>query len=235
MTTPSASPNRRFLLAVAHAVRPMLQELTFVGGQVAELLVTDPLNVRIRYTDDVDAVVGVTSRSEYARLEDRLRSLGLRHDTSEGAPLCRWLTPDHVKLDVMPVEGQVLQFSNRWYAEAVTSAHLMTIETELTIRVVSAPVFLATKWEAYADRGQKDLLGSHDIEDIITVIAGRETIVGEIEGAPQAVREWLAMLTRDFLANAIADYAIEGALPDARFDQTIITLARSRLAAIAEL
>jgi hypothetical protein len=35
----------------------------FVGGQVAELLVTDPAAVRVRPTDDVDVVVPITTRT----------------------------------------------------------------------------------------------------------------------------------------------------------------------------
>lgn len=34
----------------------MLRELMFVGGQVAELLVTDASVVRMRPTDDVDVI-----------------------------------------------------------------------------------------------------------------------------------------------------------------------------------
>lgn len=163
------------------------------------------------------------------------KGLGLRHDTSEGAPICRWLTSDGLKLDVLPLEGDVLQFSNRWYAEAIASAEPVTLESGLAIRVVSAAVFLATKWDAYRDRGAGDLLGSHDVEDIVAVVAGRSTIVAEFASAPVAIRDWVAKITRDFLANPESEYAIEGALPDARFDPRIAEEARARFAAIAHL
>jgi hypothetical protein len=39
-------PNRDRLLRTARLLRPLLGELVFVGGQVAELLVTDPAPVR---------------------------------------------------------------------------------------------------------------------------------------------------------------------------------------------
>jgi hypothetical protein len=42
------SPNRELLLRVARRLGPVLDELVFVGGQVAELLVTDPAAVRVR-------------------------------------------------------------------------------------------------------------------------------------------------------------------------------------------
>jgi hypothetical protein len=40
----------------------------FVGGQVAELLVTDASVVRMRPTEDVDVVVPVTTRQAYHHL-----------------------------------------------------------------------------------------------------------------------------------------------------------------------
>ena len=39
--------------------------------------------------------------------------------------------------------------------------------------MVTAPYFMATKIEAFYGRGGDDFLGSHDMEDIITVIDGR--------------------------------------------------------------
>lgn len=41
------------------------------------------------------------------------------------------------------------------------------------LHFLSAPYLLATKIEAFKTRGNSDFLGSHDFEDIITVIAGQ--------------------------------------------------------------
>ncbi len=49
------------------------------------------------------------------------------------------------------------------------------------IKSVTAPYFLATKFEAFKTRGNNDLLASHDYEDIITVIAGRINLAEEVE------------------------------------------------------
>lgn len=40
------SPNRNLLLRVANRLEPLLDELVFVGGQVTELLITDPIGER---------------------------------------------------------------------------------------------------------------------------------------------------------------------------------------------
>jgi len=41
------------------------------------------------------------------------------------------------------------------------------------ISLIAAPVFIATKLEAFHDRGGGDFLASHDLEDIVTVVDGR--------------------------------------------------------------
>ncbi len=65
MTVIERSPNRDSLVQTARLLTPLLAELVFVGGQVAELLVTDAAAVRVRPTDDVDVVVRGTTRGAY--------------------------------------------------------------------------------------------------------------------------------------------------------------------------
>ena len=50
-------PNLPHLRAVARAVGDLRDQLVFVGGAVAGLLVTDPLADAVRATRDVDAVI----------------------------------------------------------------------------------------------------------------------------------------------------------------------------------
>ena len=78
-----------------------------------------------------------------------------------------------------------------------------------------APIFIATKWDAFLDRGHADYLGSHDLEDIIAVVAGRSELAAELVTTDDGVRTWLAERADDFLSHELADYAIQGALPDA--------------------
>lgn len=108
------SPNRATLESVALQLKPLLPDLVFVGGQVAELLITDPAAIRVRPTVDVDVVVSTTSKIQYRSIEQRLAALGLRNDQSEGAPICRWLTPEGLKVDVMAADQEIMGFSNQW-------------------------------------------------------------------------------------------------------------------------
>jgi hypothetical protein len=59
------------------------------------------------------------------------------------------------------------------------------------IKLITAPAFLGTKFEAYSDRGAGDMLASHDLEDIINVLDGRPGLLEEVENAPAELRAYL--------------------------------------------
>lgn len=223
------------LEAVARRIEPLLGEVVFVGGQVSELLITSRGATRVRPTTDVDIVVRASSRLGYGEIEERLRSLGLRNDVREGAPICRWITPEDFALDVMPVSGDVLGFTNRWYEAALAKARPFDLGEGLVISIPPAPVFLGTKWEAFANRGELDFLASHDLEDVISVLAGRPEIVGEVAASYPALRAYLAQRARELLAEDMAVYAIQGALPDAERIPGLISRTLGRIREIADL
>lgn len=81
-----------------------------------------------------------------------------------------------IKLDVMPLEDKILGFTNRWNRAGMAAAQEIALEPELRIRVVPARYFTATKLEAFSGRGRGDYAGSHDLEDLLTVIDGRTAI-----------------------------------------------------------
>lgn len=209
-------PNRDRLVQTARRLQPLLAEVVFVGGQMAELLVTDPGALGVRPTDDVDVIVGITTRGAYHDLQMRLMALGFEPDTRLGAPICRTRTREGLVLDVMPLDERVLGFTNRWYPYAIESAESLILQPDLVIRAIAAPAFLATKWEAFANRGAGDALASHDVEDIVSVVAGRPAITDEVGQCPTEVREFIRSQTRAFLQSPWAEEIVESAVPDAR-------------------
>lgn len=233
MIASDRSPNRARLMRTAHRLTPYLSELVFVGGQMTELLVTDPASIRPRPTDDVDVVVRVTTRTEYHRFQTRLRDIGFMPDARPGAPICRMRTADDLVLDVMPLDEGILGFTNRWYPLALDTAARIELEPGLSIRAITAPVFLATKWEAYRARGAADPMTSHDLEDIITVVMGRSALAQEIGMLPPEAHRFIAGAVRDFLAEPWAEEIIMGNIPDARGLPGIadVVLARFRMLA----
>jgi hypothetical protein len=146
-----ADPNRALFESVVRLLAPVLDELVFVGGCTTGLFITDPAAGGIRPTEDVDAIVDVTSYAKYAALPERLRALGLAEDTTPGAPLCRWRR-DELIVDVMPVDERILGFSNRWYPAAIEGAQTIAIGDQ-RVRVVTPTFFIATKLEAFHGRG----------------------------------------------------------------------------------
>jgi hypothetical protein len=136
--------NIELLKRVARRLGPLLSEVIFVGGCATGLLITDEAAAEVRPTFDVDVIAEITSYAGYEAFSERLRALGFREDTSEGAPRCRWLIDD-MKLDVMPVDEKILGFSNRWYRAAMDGAIAIEIEPALRIRLITAPYFVATK------------------------------------------------------------------------------------------
>ena len=227
-------PNIEQLIAVARKVRPLLDELVFIGGCATGLLITDASAPSGRPTFDVDAIAEVTTYSEYVALGDRLRGLGFSEDSSKGAPVCRWISGGQV-LDVMPLDPRVLGFSNHWYAEAVRSSNAISLEKSLIIRVVAAPVFLATKLEAFKSRGLGDYLGSHDLEDAVSVIDGRAELLSEIEATQPALRKYLSNEWQTLLRDPRFIDALPGHLPPDPSSQARVGLLMRRIEAIARI
>jgi hypothetical protein len=81
------NPNFQLLVDAAKLLKPILGELVFVGGCTTALLITDKGAAEVRPTYDVDAIAEITSYVEYAGFSEKLKALGFREDTREGAPL----------------------------------------------------------------------------------------------------------------------------------------------------
>ena len=215
-----ANPNLARLTEAAKKLAPLLDQIAFVGGCVTGLLLTDPAAAPVRPTLDVDAIVAVASYEEFITLEARLRALGFRQPPTEGAPICRWVNGELI-LDLMPTDSTILGFSNVWYAAALENAQRIRIG-DLEIRLIRAPYFLATKLEALHGRGKNDFRGSHDLEDIVTVIDGRAELAGEVRLAPADLKQYLRSEFEALLSNPDFVDALPGhLLPDAASQQRL--------------
>lgn len=180
-------PNLPYLQAIAEALGDLRERVVFVGGATAGLLVTDPLADSVRATKDVDAIVEA-KLAQFHSIEEQVANLGFVRDLESGV-VCRWIHSESgVLFDLMPVDSRVLGFSNRWYAYAVETAQTVELADGLMIRLVTAIAFIATKLEAFADRGKGDILASHDLEDILNIVDGREELAQELADAPAELR-----------------------------------------------
>ncbi len=209
------------------------ERVVFLGGAATGLLLTDPGAPPIRATRDVDVIVQVGSRLEYHALEENLLALGFRHDQSEGAPVCRW-TQEGLFLDFMPTEPFLLGFSNRWYAKAIKEASIHRLPGGTEIRLVSAPCFIGTKLEAFLGRGKGDFLGSHDLEDVVAVVDGRNDLLDEVRASTPDLRGFIAETLGQWLTEDSFIASVEGNLPPDPASQARFPALMERLRVMSE-
>ena len=209
------SGNLAMLMQVVDRLAPLLDRFGFLGGVVTELLITSTAAGSPRQTKDVDVVVNVLNLGEYSEtLRERFLACGLVEDTSPGAPVCRWCLDDLI-VDIMPTRGEILDFSCEWYQVAFDTAQPTMLPNGSTIRLVTPACFLATKLAAFGDRGRRDPMASHDLEDLVSVIDGRREIVTDLAAAPRDLRAYVADRLTHFLARGDAEVLVAAQLmPD---------------------
>lgn len=174
--------------AVYFALEELAADVVFVGGATVSLYSTRP-EIETRPTDDVDIVVEIARYREYAAIEEKLRSKGFVNDVASGL-ICRYIIQGII-VDVMPTSEEVLGFSNKWYPAAFAKSVQVKLEDGPSIRIFSAPYFLATKLEAFVDRGENEGRFSSDFEDVVHVLNNRGAIWDEIRQADEPLKRYL--------------------------------------------
>lgn len=227
-------PNVAMVERVAARLGALRERMVFVGGCAAGLLVTDPALPAIRATEDVDVVVEVATLADYHRLEKQVSRAGFQRDLRAGAPICRWRL-DAAALDLMPADKAILGFANRWYPLAVRTAHRIALPSGTEIRLVFAPVFVATKLDAFHDRGGGDFLMSHDLGDALAVIDGREELIAEFEDADAEMARFVGETVAGLLASPRFASDLPGHLPGDEASQARLPQLEAKLARLASL
>src|SRR6266704_1666645 len=93
---------------VATRLSPLNVRFVFLGGAVVPLLVDHPT---------------LMAYPEFSAFEERLRAAGFKHDTSEGAPIYRWIV-ENCRVDVMPMDSRPLGMNTSWFREALQLSNL---------------------------------------------------------------------------------------------------------------
>ena len=227
------NPNLEILSLAVEQLGELADQMVFVGGCATGLLITDTAAPPIRVTRDVDAIVQVVSRADYYQLSEKLRARGFVEDTSDDAPLCRWVT-ENVILDVMPTDPRILGFGNKWYAPAAEKAGKVKLSSGQSIRLVSAPYFLITKLEAFDGRGGGDYLASHDMEDIIAVLDGRPAITNEVMQAEPELAKELSARFQGLLQDSRFVESVSGHMPTDAISQARVSMILKTIKELAE-
>jgi predicted nucleotidyltransferase len=187
--------------AVCEALGEMTHSVLFVGGATVSLYTDRPAS-EVRPTDDVDIIVELVHYLGYADIEEQLRMKGFIHDQESGV-ICRFKIQGII-VDVMPTRSTVLGFTNKWYEEGFSKPMHKKLHEGLNIKILQPVYFLASKMEAFKDRGGGDGRTSSDFEDIVYILNNRSTIWDEIEKSPSHLRTYLKnefqkILQDDFL------------------------------------
>jgi predicted nucleotidyltransferase len=172
---------------VAAALKELKDKIIFVGGAVVSLYVDDPSSNEIRPTADVDLAINLLNYADWAHMQERLAELGF-YPNPQGHAICSY-TYKGILVDIMPSKEGPIGPTNKWYEKGFDNLWTITIQG-IEIKMLSVGCFLATKFEAFKDRGG-DYRLSHDFEDIIYVLDNRTTIIEDIAREPLEIRDYL--------------------------------------------
>ncbi|MFO8000703.1 MAG: nucleotidyl transferase AbiEii/AbiGii toxin family protein [Marinilabilia sp.] len=180
---------------VAEALRELKDQMVFVGGAVVSLYVDDPAADEIRPTQDIDMTLNIVNLTHWQEVQEKLAHLGF-HPNPFGHAICSYKYKD-IPVDIMAMEDGPLGPSNKWYKIGFDNLWAAQAKDQ-EIRILSAPCYLATKFEAYTNRGV-DYRTSHDIEDIVYVLDNRIHIVEEIEKDDMRIRGYVKQQLKEII------------------------------------
>ena len=172
---------------VAQALKDLKDQVVFVGGAVVSLYTDDQAADEIRPTADIDLTLNVVNLSNWSVLQEKLSSLGF-HPDPFGHAICSYKFKD-IPVDIMPAEDGPLGPANKWYKLGFNNLWIVKAKEE-EIKILPAPCYLATKFEAFNNRGT-DYRTSHDFEDIIYIIDNRTSIVEEVKNTIPEIKSYL--------------------------------------------
>lgn len=218
--------NKTILSIVAEGLGDMIDQFVFVGGTVVELYASSETYQESRQTDDVDCVVEVSSLANYYVLEEKLRAYGFYDDMDIDAPICRKLYKG-IKVDIMPTNEDILQFTNKWYKDGFLRAQNYALSDDRYIKILTAPYFIAAKLEAFFSPYRNyhlDVYASHDFEDIIYILDNCEGIFILIENSDNPVKTYIQQQFAYLLKNKPIVYALSGILRDDENEKKILNM-----------
>ena len=122
-------------------------------------------------------------------MEEQLSAIGFSNEASSKV-ICRYKYQGLI-VDIMPTSENVLGFSNKWYAPGFKHAIEYKIDKQHVVKIFPSAYFIASKLEAFKNRGKNDGRTSSDFEDIVFGLNYRNTIWIELQEADDAVKKYL--------------------------------------------
>ncbi len=197
--------NLKVVEKVAIALGEINNDVIYVGGAVVSLYVTDEGAEQPRPTKDIDISVQISSYSQMDKLREQLAHKRIYPAMTETI-LYRYIYED-ILIDFIPYEKTPLGPTNSWLKPGFEKAYYTPIGNT-KIKILPVSMFLATKWEAYKNRGGDPRM-SHDFEDIIYVIDNNLHLIDDVFNADQNVQVFLKEMSREILSHSSLHEIIE--------------------------
>lgn len=169
--------NKMATVKIARALGDLNSKVVFVGGAMVSLYIDDPSAEDIRPTKDIDLTFQITTVSQLEDLRRDLTQKGF-HEHTDSTVICRFAYDD-LLVDVMSTQAVGWAPGNRWFDAGFNKAILVGLE-DVEVRILPLPYFLASKMDAFFDRGMEDLYASHDFEDIVYIFNYASKLVPQI-------------------------------------------------------
>lgn len=190
---------------VAIALEEINDEVIYVGGAIISLYVNEESAEQPRPTKDIDVSVQISSYSQMDQLRERLSKKTIYPEPTEDV-MYRYSYED-ILIDFIPFEETSLGPTNRWLKPGFKKAFPVKLG-KAVIKILPVGYFLASKWEAFKNRGADPRM-SHDFEDIIYIIDNRSNILDDIVQADIEVQSFLKGMSDDILSHYSLNEIIE--------------------------
>lgn len=184
---------------IARALGDLNDRVVYVGGAVVSLYIDDPAADDVRPTQDIDISLEITSSGQLENLRQELATRRFIQN-AEDTVMCRFRY-EGIPVDVMATEEIGWAPANSWFRPGFDHLQVLELEPGLNIRILSIAYFLATKFEAFNDRGGNDPRTSKDFEDIVYVLDNHTNLVNEIITAPDDVKGFLIERFNELLSD----------------------------------
>lgn len=197
--------NIKVVEKVAISLEEINNEVIYVGGAIVSLYVTDEGAEQPRPTKDIDISVQISSLSQMERLREKLASKNIYPAPFEKV-MYRYYY-ENILIDFIPFKETPLGPTNRWLKPGFKKSYTVNIG-EIEIKILPVSLFLATKWEAFKNRG-KDPRTSQDFEDIIYIIDNNKEVLEDVRDADKDVQDFLKEMSSEILNHSSRNEIIE--------------------------
>jgi len=163
----------------------------------------------IRPTKDIDLAFRIFTLNDLERLREQLNRRGF-WEAVDSQVICRFQYED-LWVDVRSVKPVGWAFGNRWFLLGFDHAINVRLD-DIEICILSLPFFLASKFDAFFERGIKDVYASTDLEDILYLIVHTSDFLDQVSLAPAEAKTYLAQFLHRILNKPEVLNAITGHL-----------------------